>query len=146
MEYQRLDTTYQNSHRSVPCQDTIRCNASTTHAHGETKDEQQSEHQTTKTNMINAIEWVDTSRDADGGCDPLETGEPPHFTRQQTGPPVVRDNDGLIDEKKCLQHSLHHAWTPPLRHGIENHWRTWRANGATEETRQPPSTQAPMAA
>jgi hypothetical protein len=81
MEYQRLDNTPWGSHKSVPCQDTIRCNALTTHAHNETKDEQQSEHQTAKTDLVNAVEQVHTSRGADGGWDRIETGEPRHFTR-----------------------------------------------------------------
>src|SRR4030095_13397643 len=144
MEYS-LENTPWRSHRSVPCSDTIRRNASTTHTHGETKDEQQSEHQTAKTHLIHAGEQVDTSCDANGGWDHIETGKPRHFTGQQTGPPVVHDNDGIIDEKKCLQHGLRIAWTPPLRRGIENHRWTWRTNGTAEEGGQAASDEAPLA-
>ena len=59
------------------------------YAHSETKDEQQGEHQTPKTDLINAVEQADTSRDADSRWDHIETGKPRHFTGQQTGPPVV---------------------------------------------------------
>ena len=68
MEYQRIDNTYGGSHRSVPCQDTICSNPSTTYAHGETKDAQQGEHQTAETDLINAVEQAHASRDAEGGA------------------------------------------------------------------------------
>src|SRR5215468_3791755 len=102
MEYQRLDNTPWGSYKSVPCQDTIRCNALTAYAHNETKDEQQSEYQTAKTGLMNTIEQADTSRDTDSRWDHIETGKPHHFTCQQTSPPVVHDDDRLIDEKKRL--------------------------------------------
>src|SRR4029453_4336997 len=98
-----------------------------------------------ETGLMHAVEQMDTSRDANGGWDHIETGKPRHFTGQQTGPPVVHDNDGIVDEKKCLQHGLRIAWTPPLRRGIENHRRTWRTNGTSKEARQAPSAQAPIA-
>ena len=87
---------------------------------------------------MNAVEQADASRDADGGWDHIETGKPRHFTGQQTGPPVVHNNDGIVDEKKCLQHGLRIAWTPPLRRGIENQRRTWCTNGTAEEPRVTP--------
>jgi hypothetical protein len=56
------------------------------HAHGQTKDEQQGEHQAAKTDLINAVEQVDTNRDTNDGWDHIETGKLRHFTSQQTGP------------------------------------------------------------
>src|SRR5256886_961218 len=123
----------------------MRPRRSAAHEQDEPGDEEQREDDLAEAHGIDPAEERDAREHADEGGNGEAQPQMPHLARQQPGPLVATENQGLVHHHERLEVRLHPARCPPLRHRIDDDRRRRRADRASQPAGQDTGAAAPPA-